>query len=722
MKNKEKKKGHLLGLDIGANSVGWALIETDDDEPVRLIKTGVRVFDAGVEGDIESAKDVSRAAARREARLRRRLLDRRTRRHKKLALALQRAGLLPEGDVSTAVLRKQFFDKLDAGLSAGDDPAVSPYAFRTRALDEKLKPFEIGRALYHLAHRRGFLSNRKSQLKKDEEEGIIKQKIAGLAAKIGESGCRTLGEYLARLDPEQERIRARYLSRAMIETEFKAIWAAQKKHHPGLLTPEAEKEIHRVIFFQRPLKSAAGNVGRCELEPRCRRAQLAILPAQSFRLLQKVNDIKVTITNRETGEIITRSLTPDERKLLVDKLETQGEMSFPAVRKLLNFKKSDKCEFNFEESGEKALIGNKTASRLISVFGEEEWLKKTDAERTEIVEAMLCTRKDEALARKGLKKWGLSAEAAEKLGSTSLEEGRSAHSLRALEKLLPLMREGVQYATARKQRYGALAFEKVFDALPPLCLPPNSGASVFIDASSNPAVRRALNELRKVVNAVIREYGKPDEIRVELARDLKRSRKERDEIWKANNNRRREREKAAGRLLEEGLKKEPSRTDIEKWLLFEECGGICPYTGKPISFESLFGPSPQFDVEHIVPFSRCLDNSFLNKTLCHNEENRNVKKNKTPWEAYHGTGKWDEIIQRVGKFKGDRKTVEAKRRRFAMEKVEGIDEFATRQLNDTRYATQLAMRYLGLLYGAGVQGVDPSRRRRVQAARGQITA
>lgn len=230
----------------------------------------------------------------------------------------------------------------------------------------------------------------------------------------------------------------------------------------------------------------------------------------------------------------------------------------------------------------------------------------------------------------------------------------------------------------------------------------------------NPVVIRALTELRKVVNRLIRTYGKPEMIRLELARDLKRPRKERERISNRNKEQERRRERARQKA-EAVLSREVTATDILKVLLAEECGWRCPYTGKEISMTALLGDEPQFQIEHIYPFRRTLDDSFANKTLCYHEENLG-KGNRTPYEAYGSDPeRWKEIIQRVKRFNGP--FAAAKLHRFLTKELP--EDFAERHLNDTRYASKLAARYLGMLYGGGV---DANRKRRVMAVAGTLTA
>ena len=703
---------YVLGLDLGSNSIGWALVALKNGKPVELVKTGVRIFQAGVEGDIKSGRDESRGVKRRQARQQRRMAERRARRLKKIVLLLQRNGLLPDGDLGDPVERDRALAELDRTIFAryaeilpDDSPerrslCQLPYFLRSRALTDALEPHELGRALYHLAQRRGFLSNRKTAPKEDEDDGKVRAGISELEELIAEAGTTTLGQYFATLDPEEHRIRRRWTSRRMYEDEFEAIWCAQASAHPDTLTDELKKELHRAMFFQRPLKNQKDLIGHCELEPDRRRAPWALLEVQRFRIVQTINNVNVITPD---GEI--RPLTDEERAQLIAALDTQGSMTFGKIRKLLTLKGH---VFNFELGGEKNLRGNTTAAKLGKLFSDR-WGELSADERDRIVDDVRSIAKPETLERRGREAWGLDEEAARELASVQLEPGYCNHSRRAIAKLLRLMESGTPYATAKKELYGDRAGREPQAHLPAL-------ADEFPELR-NPIVARALNELRKVMNNIMRSYGKPEIIRIELARDLKKSRKDRKEITKRNRANEKGREAAAAKIASEAGDQNPSRDDVAKILLAEECGWQCPYTGKAISMAHLIGSSPQFDVEHIIPFSRCLDNSFLNKTLCHHEENRNVKRNQTPFEAY-GANKerWAEILGRVKRFKSS--AAKAKYRRFCIEDVTSIDDFASNQLNDTRYASKLAAEYVSLLYGGRT---DEKSTLRVQVSRGQVT-
>lgn len=699
------KKETILGIDLGPNSLGWALFESVGQKPSSLIKTGVRVFEAGLEDLEADGKGKSRNLKRRDARQRRVQTKRKSRKVETLARLLQRAGLLPPGKVGTPEERHGFLTELDKTLH-------SPYQLRADALNRKLAPFEFGRALYHLGQRRGFLSNRKSPPKKDDDRGTVKKGIEELRKELEDAGAGTLGEYFSRLNAEEKRIRGRYTSRKMYEEEFERIWDAQAPHNSGILTEELKKKVNRVIYYQRPLKNQKGLIGECSVEKGKRRAPWALLSTQRFRYMQKVNDLRV-LDNKTFEE---RPLDADERSRIIEAFETKGDLTFSNMRKLIKLPRG--FSFNLEAGGEKKLAGNRTAKALSGIF-KERWNAFSEEDKNAIVEDVRSIVKDETLMKRGMNKWGLDEKPAEEFGSIKLEEGYCNFSKKAIEKLLPLLMEGRPLATAMDEAYPGRKMEvsDTFDHLPAV------RSEAFGDIR-NPIVERALTELRKVVNTVIKRYGTPDIVRIELARDLRRSSKERESTWKNMKKNETKRKKAAEKILKEIGISNPKRDDVLKVLLAEECDWKCPYTGKQIKMASLFGDHPQFDIEHIIPFDRSLDDSFLNKTLCFAEENRNIKHNRTPYEAYSGTERWEEMLQRVRNFDGDAKMEKLKRFKYTEEDLsEIIESFSSRQLNDTRYSTRLAKRYLGLLYGGlDNDGIDDRRKRRVQATTGQITS
>lgn len=726
---------YILGLDLGAASIGWALLAADDGgEPVGVLRSGVRLFEMGSVGtldDFQRGKEESPNAARRAARQMRRQHRRKARRRQRILVLMQKYGLLPPGNARDTDARNAFFNALDAELlgqwlnrhAISNSPAeadrlscdpdflhVFPYRLRAEGLARPLSAHEFGRAIYQLAQRRGFLSNRRTEAEEDEELGKVKTSINGLQAEMDAAGAETLGQYLAGLAPSVSRIRGRYTSRDMLRREFDLLWERQRALHPAPypahLREAARNALCDAIFYQRPLKVQTNLVGFCDLEPGERRAPKYADEAQEFRLLQRLNDLvwydKQLVPHRLADN-------PEHYARLRDAMLRVDSMTFPAMRKLLGLPQGSR--FNLEEGGEKKLFGHRVNARMHAVFGDA-WDGFSAEKRAAILHDIISMDDARALCARGRRAWGLSEEKAVQFARPLPEKGYAGHSLKALRTLLPPMRAGESYGTVRPRLYPPRYGDAPQDTLPPA-----------LDAMStlrNPVVLRCLTELRKVVNAIVREHGKPVAIRVELARDMKRSRKERTDYSARNRKQESQREKMAERLMspETGNARiaTPRRSDVEKLLLAEECGWQCPYTGRMIGWNDLFGPHPQFDVEHILPYSRCFDDSFLNKTLCHAPENRAHKRGRTPHEAYAADPeRMDAILRRVEAFQGDAATCRAKLARFRAPTMQEWEDFAARQLNDTRHASVLACKYLGLLYG-------PQANRHVQASRGGITA
>ena len=232
------------------------------------------------------------------------------RRNKILNLLLQNK-LLPE-------------DAVERGKLFADNQLYDPYELRKRALDNKLRPYEFGRVLYHLSHRRGFQSNRKASSK---EDGDVKKAITSLRQEMIDSKSRTLGEYLA----SQSVKRNRYTDRAMYQEEFEQIWQYQQKHYSDLLIPAFKVAVHNAIFFQRPLKIQKNLVGKCTFERGRKRASRALLEYQRFIMLHYFNHL--TIKNPITREY--RPLEIDEREELLRLLEKQKTLSWSSARKKL---------------------------------------------------------------------------------------------------------------------------------------------------------------------------------------------------------------------------------------------------------------------------------------------------------------------------------------------------------------------------------------------------
>lgn len=707
----------VLGLDLGVGSVGWALLTESQQEgawaPNGIKAIGVRVFEKGMEEDRAGIKRTSPAAARRGFRSTRRRVWRRATRKRGILTVLQEIGLIPVALPSTNKqgetpigLWCQTFDRAWWERRSGGhrEAQVVPYSIRAEALSRPLEPEELGRALLHLSQRRGYQSNRLGGDKEDDKElGKVRTGISELTKAMEESGSPTLGAYLATLDPDRLRIRSRWTARAMFKHELDQILEAQLPHHAAL-TPEAVAKLRKLFFFQRPIWWPKSSIGKCELEPRALRAPMAALECQRFRMLQRVNDLRVDGGSRH-GE----GLNSEERKTLLFALDQKEYLTPAQARKLLGLTERG-VKFNFErEEDPRPFKGNVTASRIRESVGAkwDQWVAGGRAEA--LVEDLLSIQNQEALVRRLTKAWGLAPGEAQKLSGTPLESSRLALSRKALKRLLPLMEKGISYSTARKEAY---------PGADTILATPNGLPSVMnaLPHLANPMVARTLTEMRKVVNAIIKVYGRPDLIRIELARDLKNSEDDRREIGKKNKEREADRKRASSALKDQHGIADPSRMDVEKWLLWEECNHHCPYTGRPISGHQLF-QTGEVQVEHIWPFSRTGHNGYHNKTLCFVSENQR-KGNRTPFEVYGSDpATFDNILDRVRIFQGRLKT--EKLRRFEASEIPDFASFTERELNDTRYISRAACGYLAGLYG-GLFTLGGERH--VEASKGGITA
>ncbi len=395
-----------LGMDLGPNSIGWALVEDDPAQPdcSRLIDVGVRVFPEGVDA-FDTSKEVSRNESRRIARGMRRQNLRRVRRRRNLRLALIEAGLWPDNMDDQAELCK-----------------LDPFDLRARALNEKLSPHEIGRVLLHLNQRRGFLSNRKKDRGDKEVEGMLAEINANDKERT-EAGFATIGAWLsdklAHMDhtrrQDNDHIRKRHLARPQYEDEFEAIWSTQAEHHPQLLTdelkygtcgkgtypckPRRRKKgtslheavgLHGLLFFQRPMYWPTSVVGLCELEPKQKRCPRSDRRYQRFRLLQEVNNLRYS--DPETHA--ERALSEDQRSWLLDKLGRTKDMTFDQIRKALGFLES--VMFNLERGKRSKIQGVPIDAMLAAakVLGKE-WHNRPEEEKNEIVATLLDNERDD---------------------------------------------------------------------------------------------------------------------------------------------------------------------------------------------------------------------------------------------------------------------------------------------------------------------------------------
>jgi len=684
----------ILGLDLGSNSIGWALLEETNGKPSGIIDLGSRIFTKAVEEKTPTPKNMKR----RDARLARRVVQRRARRKSRMLNYLVSLNLLPtelQGNTQPEILLNDLGD---------------PYQLRAKALDSELTPFELGRVLLHLVQRRGFLSNRKTLLgdmiddpdvldilnelddsddKPVGEEGEFKQDIAILRQTIQDSGSRTLGEYLAGFDHHDcKRNRARdgghkRTDRQMYHEELDLIWEQQKKHH-SILSDDVKEQIDEIIFYQRPLKLKADRVGKCSLEPSKKRAQIAKLECQRFRYFQDINNLEYF--QSETDKYVR--LTDIDRENLKDLFEYKAIVTFAQIRSTLGFDK--KALFNLEQ-GNKKLKGNRTACEIRKIFNDwnvsPHWDEMPNEDQFNLVEDLLTIKKKSILKKRLLNHWKYDLRVVIDLCLLEFEPSHSNLSLKAIRNLLPYLEAGQIYSDARQSAgYGYEVKET--EIVDKLGMPPEI---------ANPIVSKALHELRRVINALIAEYGKPDIIRIEMARDLEMNTKR----YKDNEARQKKNTQANDEAVDKfqlmrqksahlGLSKYPSRNDKIRYRIWKDQNELCAYSGDKINLSTLF--SAEIDIDHILPYSQSLDDSYMNKVVCFSAENQ-FKGQRTPIDAFSGNDdKWNQITQRIYRWHGGLKT--KKDRFYKTAKQVQERDFISSQLNDTRYISRVANDYL----------------------------
>ncbi len=692
-----------LGLDLGSNSIGWCLLELGPDgEPVAISQTGVRIFNDGR----HPKKLTSLKATRREARSTRRRRDRFIRRQKCLIGELVRSGLMPQ-------------DKSKREALAFRDP----YPIRKKALDHQVHPHEMGRAIFHINQRRGFKSNRKTA---DNEAGVVKQSIAELESRLMQKKARTLGEFLADRHETKKTVRARrlgtksadlyefYPDRSMLEHEFETLWAKQAAFDPGLYNEDARQRIKDIVFFQRKLKPQ--EVGRCTFLPDEKRISKALPSFQRFRIYQELANL-AWIDESGVVHPVTASVALRDR--LFGELETKRKLTFKSMRAILRKEGivDYPVQFNLESDLRDHLIGNLTSCIMRDpkkMMGEA-WDRLDEAAQDQLILTLQDENlEDDEVRTRLVETYGLSDDVAEACLDARLPDGHGALSKEAIDRILPFLRDhGLIYYDAVKEAgfgeanlydphaalgdrldyYGRALAGHVMGASGK----PEDRDEQRYGTISNPTVHIALNQIRAVVNEVIRLYGKPDEVVLEIARDLPLGKAKKLNLKKSHLAGQDRNQRAREELAKLGFA--DSRESRQKFQLWEQLAKDptdrkCPFTGKMIALSDLF--TDKVEIEHLLPFSVTLDDSMANKTVCFREANRE-KGNRSPFEAFGSSPDgydWQEILERSKTLPG------SKRWRFcsdAMEQFEAEGGFMERHLNDTSYISRYTTEYMSTI-------------------------
>ncbi len=595
---------YRFAIDLGSTSLGWAVFRLDQQttpQPAALIKAGVRIFSDGRNPKDGSSLAVTRRAARAMRRRRDRLLKRKTRMMNKLI----EYGFFPQDEAARKALESLNPYQLRA---KGLDEALTPGEF-ARALFHlnQRRGFKSNRKTDKQENDSGALKEAISKLRQQLQEKHART-VGEWLWQRWQAGDGTRARYRENkitTDSGKNKIEKSYdlyVDRQMIADEFDALWTKQASLNPALFNEKAGADLRDTLLHQRPLRPV--KPGRCTLLPDEERAPLALPSTQRFRILQEVNHLRLLYP-----DLREEALTLEQRNTIVDMLEHSDKVTFKAMRKKL--KLGDAVQFNLEDAKRTELKGNATTAALSKkdLFGDA-WHGFDEALQDEIVMrlvteeseqqlvAWLCkhTHVDEArataLANTGLPEVFpfafprlISATA---LANTGLPEGYGSLSRKALARIVPALREqvitygkavqaagfahhsdlgfGFEHGSDEIEQVGERVIQSTGEIQPVYAfkqLPyygkalqrhvafgsgkPQDPEEKRYGKIANPTVHIGLNQVRKVINALIRRYGRPAEIVVELARDLKQSREQKLETQKrqADNQKRNARIRAA---------------------------------------------------------------------------------------------------------------------------------------------------------------------------------
>ncbi len=735
-----------LGLDIGTNSIGWWLYATDGDVITEVIDSGVRIFSDGR----DPKSKASLAVDRRAARAMRRRRDRYLRRRAALMSKLAGAGLMPADPAQAKAL--ELLDPYELRATGLDTALPLHHIGRALFHLNQRRGFKSNRKTDRGDNESGkikdatarldlemelkgartygeFLHMRRSELTEKPATETRANKDGTRLDYRNRKTVRTCLSVAKRGGPDakEEAGYDFYPDRRHLEEEFDKLWQAQVPHHPDTLTDDLRDALFETIFYQRPLKEP--EIGKClfsgyaDVPSDERRLPKAHPLTQRRVLIETVNNLRITADGRHS-----RPLTLEERNTIIHALDNKKPtktlasmaVKLPTLGKEVKLAPGE--SFTLETANRDAIACDPVRSSLRHPdrFGPIWSTLDIDAQ-WEVISRIRSVQSDADFA--ALVDWlmqthGLDRDHAIATANAPLPEGYSRLGETATSRILTALESDVRTydkaVAACGWHHSDHRTGEVLDHLPyygeildrhviPGSLDadrhdPETQAAEYWGRITNPTVHIGLNQLRRLVNLIVTVYGKPDQIVVELARELKQSEKQKAEINRKNRDNRAAAERRSAQLIELGQPDTGANRTLLR--LYEDLGPAigprqCPYTGQPINVEMLFEGS--CDVDHILPYSRTLDDSFANRTLCLRAANRE-KANQTPWEAWGKTPAWDAIEANLKNLPDNKKW------RFApdaMQRFEGANGFLDRALVDTQYLSRLARSYLDALFTEG---------------------
>lgn len=687
----------ILGLDVGIGSCGWAVLDTEEVDTVTgevretaVVACGSRCFDVPEEPKTKELKNKTRRLLRGQRRVMRRRAQRIT--------AVRR--LLAENGLPG-----------DPGLLPAGTPAGHVWHLRAEALERALAPAELSRVLIHIAKHRGFKSNsRRQQANEASDEGKMRKAVTALDERS--AGWRTVGEMLAR-DPEFA-LRKRNTSgdyshtllRQRVEDEARKLLEEQRRLGNDRATTTLEDAFIEAAFFQRPLQSSVELVGRCRFEPAELRCPRNAPSFERFRFFSRLNNVRI-------GEARARpeALTPDQRRAAMELFASVQKLTFKQLRRRLGLDEAIRFDgLPATKDPEGATFADFTGSVwLREALGASRFdtLLATVPERLDAAMTAIVFHETDDVVGRELRATGLDAADVDALlGALTSPPGLrgAGHiSAKACRNLLPHLLEGHVYSEAcRLAGYDHSAL-----------------GEIDLDRIPNPVVRKVIGETLRQVKAIFRAYGEPDLIHVEMARDLGKSTADRNEIYRAGQERGADRERHRQEYAEAHGGRLPNDEELERYELWQEQDHRCLYSGDYISPAQLVATDNSVQVDHILPYSRSGDDSFRNKALVTAKANQD-KRDRTLWEWFGESdpARWEALEARLGLLKGLHKE---KRRKLLLKSfAEREEAYRARHLQDTRYAIRVLRMLLEKHWPQ--LATRPGDKRRIFARPGAITA
>lgn len=705
----------ILGLDLGSTSIGWAIIDENSEEVTnadstmqnqdKIVAIGSRIIPLNPDESTQFSKGqaLTKNADRTAKRTQRKGYDR---------YQLRRALLLDE------LKRLGMHNGTTLNLSTLD-----LWGLRAKAPYEKVLLLELGRVLLHINQKRGYRAV-KSDFG-DKKTGEYVSQVVGRYNELHSLGL-TIGQYMHKnlMANSAFRCKERVYPRDAYVEEFDAIMSCQQQFYPEILTAEVVSHIRNyIIFHQRPLKSCKHLVARCQLEsvdengnPRNYAPKVAPRTSPLFQMCkiwEAINNLK--IKNKVNDELF---ISLEQKRAIFDFMNTHEKLKATDLKNILGIKSKD---WLFSKAVGTGLQGNTTycaiAKALDGYVGKGDLLKfeltikdgsivNTETGELSKVIDVSCEKQPlyklwhtlysisniDELHSVLHKNFNIEDESIiEELCKIDfVKAGYSNKSSRAIRKILPYLQDGFQYYEAKlKAGYNDTSLtdeQNKARTLAEKLLP------IGKDELRQPVVEKILNQLVNLVNALMNEYGRFDEIRVELARELKQSREERESATKAMSSNQRENERVA-KLIEE-YELTPTRSRIQKYRMWEEAEQTCMYCGETVNVkEFLLGSG--VEVEHIIPRSVLFDDSFSNKVCacrrCNKEKNNRVAYD---FMASRGEGELQAYIERVNDLAERKKISNTKRNKLLMKGSDVPSDFIDRQLRESQYIAKKAKEML----------------------------